>query len=106
MRDVSGSARGGQGSGRFGEVVASGFSRTVSHALATVAVAAFLAQPATALASEKYVLIVSGASGGQEYAAQYARWTRDLTAVMSERMKIDREHMQVLTDTPDPAASS
>ena len=54
---------------------------------ATLAV--LLAQIATAVAGERYALIVAGASGGQEYAAQYAAWTRDLAAVLSERMKID-----------------
>ncbi len=74
------------------------------------AVAATLAvlctQVAPAAAGERYALIVAGASGGQEYAAQYAAWTRDLAAVLGERMKIDREHLKVLTDTPEASAAA
>jgi hypothetical protein len=65
-----------------------------------------LALPATAVARDRYALIVAGASGGQDYATQYAAWTRDLAAVLVDRMKIDREHLSVLTDAPDPSTAS
>jgi hypothetical protein len=85
--------------------VASGFSRKIAHACAAGATV-LLMQTSIAHAGERYVLIVSGASGGQEYAAQYAAWTRDLSDVLIERMKIERRHLKVLTDTPDPAAAA
>ena len=44
---------------------------------------------------------MAGASGGPEYATQYAAWSRDLAAVLVDRMKIERAHLKVLTDTPD-----
>ena len=74
----------------------SAFKRKALCAVAAT-FAVLFAQIATAVAGERYALIVAGASGGQEYAAQYAAWTRDLAAVLGERMKIDREHLKVLS---------
>ncbi|HEY7497665.1 MAG TPA: hypothetical protein VH740_04100 [Vicinamibacterales bacterium] len=51
----------------------------------------------------RYALIVSGASGGPEYADQYAKWTRDLSTVLVDRMKIGRDRIKVLSETNDPA---
>ena len=106
MRDVSGSAPRAQGSGDHSDTVAAGFGRTAIAVLAAATLAVLLVQTMTAAAGERYALIVAGASGGQEYAQQYAAWSRDLAAVLVDRMKIDREHLKVLTDTPDPAAAS
>ena len=69
-------------------------------------VAVLTSSAAAAAAGERYALIVAGASGGQEYATQYTSWTRDLAAVLVERMKIDRANLKVLTDTPDPSTAS
>jgi len=91
----------------FTDTVASGFSRKGGWVSAVaVALVAFLAQTSTAAAGDRYALIVSGASGGQEYATQYAAWTRDLATVLVDRMKIDRKHLKVLTDTTDSSAAS
>ncbi len=105
MKVGSGSGPNAQGSGKRTEIVAFAVRR---HALRAVAamVVVLLAQATAAVAGERYALIVAGASGGQEYAVQYAAWTRDLAAVLSERMKIDPEHLKVLTDTPDAAAAA
>jgi hypothetical protein len=62
--------------------------------------------PSIAAAAERYALIVSGASGGAEYATQYAAWTKDLSAVLVDRMKIERANLRVLTDTPDAASAA
>ena len=83
----------------------SAFRRKALCAVAAT-LAVLLTQTAAAVAGERYALIVAGASGGQEYAAQYAAWTRDLAAVLIDRMKIDREHLKVLTDTPDASAAA
>lgn len=64
-----------------------------------------LALPAAAKA-ERYALIVSGASGGPEYAEQYAGWTKALVQVLVDRMKFDRERITVLTDSPAEGARS
>jgi len=85
--------------------VASACKRKALCAVAAT-LAVLSAQVATAVAGERYALIVAGASGGQEYAVQYAAWTRDLAAVLGERMKIDREHLKVLTDTPEASAAA
>jgi hypothetical protein len=112
MRQISGSGPKARGSGRrIGididtDTVASAFRRKVLCVLAAATFAVLLAQPTAAIAGERYALIVAGASGGQEYELQYAAWSRDLAAVLVDRMKIDREHLKVLTDTPDPAAAS
>ena len=69
-------------------------------------VAVLTSSAVAAAAGERYALIVAGASGGEEYATQYTSWTRDLAAVLVERMKIDRANLKVLTDTPDPSTAS
>ena len=61
---------------------------------------------ATAYAGDRYVLIVAGASGGPEYAEQYARWTLDLAGVLSGRMKIPADRIKVLSDTPAQAKAA
>ncbi len=106
MSDTCGSGLRAQGAGKCIETVASAFRRKILCALAGAMLAVLLTQATTAVAGERYALIVAGASGGQEYALQYAAWSRDLAAVLVDRMKIDREHLKVLTDTPDPAAAS
>jgi hypothetical protein len=83
--------------------VASGFSWKIRLICAAVLL---LALPTTAAAGDRYALIVSGASGGQEYATQYAAWTRSLAAVLVDRMKIDRDHLTVLTETPDSSSAA
>ena len=55
----------------------------------------------SAVAGDRYALIVAGASGGPEYAEQYARWSADLAAVLTGRMKIPADRITVLSDTPD-----
>lgn len=47
-------------------------------------------------------MIISGASGGQEYAQQYSRWTDELSKLLATRMQIDPAHITVLTDAPRP----
>jgi hypothetical protein len=77
-------------------------------ALVVLLSAGLAASPLSSMASagERYALIVAGASGGDEYARQYVAWTRDLSTVLVDRMKIDRERLKVLTDTPDTATAS
>jgi hypothetical protein len=74
--------------------------------LVVAAVAFLVSMAGSAYAGERYALIVSGASGGPEYAEQYARWTRALSAILVDRMRIAREHLQVLGDTEDPATAA
>jgi hypothetical protein len=65
-----------------------------------------LALPRSAAADERFALIVAGASGGQEYADQYGAWTRELSSILIDRMKMSREKVKVLDDRPDPASAA
>ena len=71
-----------------------------------IAMALLLVSWRTASAGDRYALIVAGASGGPEYAEQYARWTRELSGVLSGRMKLPPDRITVLTDTTEPASSA
>jgi hypothetical protein len=51
--------------------------------------------------AERYALIVAGASGGEQYAQQYALWTKTLSAILLERMKFDPSRVVMLTDAGD-----
>jgi hypothetical protein len=62
--------------------------------------------PAQPPADERFALIVSGASGGQEYAQQYQQWTSSLQRVLHDRMKIDPANITVLTETAAAARRS
>jgi hypothetical protein len=74
--------------------------------LAGLTVSIIIASAGTILASERYALIVAGASGSAEYAEQYVKWTRELSGVLADRMKIPQDHITVLADTPDSRTSS
>jgi len=93
----------GSGCGVPASLVVSGFSRT--HAFVAV-FALHLLAAGPVFASDRYALIVAGASGGPEYAEQYAAWARELSAVLVDRMKLDRGHVKVLGDTRDPATAA
>jgi hypothetical protein len=72
----------------------------------TLLLALICALPSKALADERYALIVTGASGGQEYAQQYEQWTSSLQRVLQGRMKIDAANITVLTETAAAARRS
>jgi hypothetical protein len=61
---------------------------------------------ASASAQGRYALIVAGASGGQEYAQQYAKWTDELSKVLAGQMKLEPAAITALTDTPQPDAAA
>ena len=69
--------------------------------------AALLASPASiASAQQRYALIVAGATGGDEYAAQYAAWTDGLKQTLTGRLKFDPVRVTVLSETDRPEAAS
>lgn len=74
---------------------------TCRLAAAVVCLAA-LATPARA--GERYALIVSGATGGADYAKQYARWSEDLAKTLTERMKFDPARLTVLSEGAPPSS--
>jgi len=73
---------------------------------AIVAALCSIGSAAPAFAGDRYALIVAGASGGPDYAEQYARWSLDLAGVLTGRMKIAADRIKVLSDTPDQAKAA
>jgi hypothetical protein len=57
---------------------------------------------ATARAADRYALVVSGASGGPEYAAKYSQWRASFTAILRARFGYPDDHVVVLADADDP----
>lgn len=61
---------------------------------------------ASATAEQRYALIVSGASGGPEYAQQYNKWTDELSKILASQMKLDPANVIALAETPRPDAAA
>ncbi len=61
---------------------------------------------AAAGAREYFTLLVSGASGGPEYAERHDRWRSDLAAALRARPGFREDHLRVLAETPGPGAGS
>jgi hypothetical protein len=75
--------------------------------LAVVCAAMLLAGAVRADAQpQRFAVIVTGATGGAEYAAQYTRWSDDLTKTLVDSLKFDRTCVTVLSDSPQPGAAS
>jgi hypothetical protein len=55
---------------------------------------------------QRFALIVTGATGGPEYATQYTRWSDDLSKTLVESLKFDSASVTVLSDSPQPAIAS
>ena len=58
----------------------------------------FLAFAASASAAERYVVIISGASGEPQYVQQYAAWCNALVTTFTNRMSLDPSHIRVLSE--------
>ena len=83
------------------ETVARSARRRVAGVAAAAAfVAACL--PAAAHGEDSFTLIVSGASGGAEYAEHLARWRSVLIDALRERPAFRDGHLRVLAETPGP----
>ena len=63
---------------------------------------ALLAAPGQAAARDYFTLIVSGASGGPEYAERYERWRSDLVAALRGQPGFRDDHLRVLAETTAP----
>lgn len=57
-------------------------------------------------AQQRYALIVSGATGGSEYAEPYAAWTAGFSRTLTERMKFEPARITVLSETDEANASA
>ena len=62
--------------------------------------------PTLARAQQRFALVVSGASGGEEYVTQYAAWTDLLQRTLIERMKFDPARITVLVESDAPETAS
>ncbi len=59
-----------------------------------------------AAAEQRFALVISGASGGNEYAAQYADWTDSLLRVLTGRLKMSTDSVTILSDTDQPSQAA
>jgi hypothetical protein len=87
-------------------------TRTALHACAVLlsclppaafAPSAYAQAPAQ---KQRFALIVSGATGGDEYAAQYAAWTDTLEQVLVQRMRFEPGGITILSETDKPESAS
>lgn len=67
---------------------------------------AVLGMAATVAAQERYALIITGATGGQNYAEQYAQWSATLTHTLVEQLHFDPSHVIALSETPEAARAA
>ncbi len=63
-------------------------------------VAAFLSLAAPALAGERYAIVVSGASGGEKYAAQQQTWRNDLAIALKTTLAFPEANVLVFSEEP------
>jgi hypothetical protein len=61
---------------------------------------------ATAEAQQRFALIVSGASGGEEYVEQYAAWRGTFERTLTERLEFDPSKITILFDTEKAEAAA
>jgi hypothetical protein len=55
---------------------------------------------------QRFAIIVSGAAGGAEYAARYARWSEDLSKALVESFKFEPASVTVLSESSQAGAAS
>jgi hypothetical protein len=68
-----------------------------------LALAATLGLVAPAVA-EDYAMVVTGASGGEAYAAKYDRWRTTFVSLLREKFGYPADHVFVLVERPDGSA--
>ena len=75
----------------------------IALAWGCVAAGAACAQTAARPASDpnKFAIIVSGASGEEEFAKRFAQWTGELRRALVERLGFDEARLTVLTESPE-----
>ncbi|HVB38907.1 MAG TPA: hypothetical protein VND92_10230 [Vicinamibacterales bacterium] len=70
----------------------------VAGAVACACLTGIAARPVAA--AERYVVVVTGASGGQPYADRYTEWRLSLVATLRERFKLPADHLFQLAEKP------
>ena len=73
----------------------------VGHALEGIlaAVAIICATAVPASAGERYALVVTGATGGQQYAQQYDAWRKSFVTILRDTWNYPDDHVFVLAET-------
>ena len=66
----------------------------------------FVLTPRGSSGEQRFALIVSGATGGQEYAVQYTAWTDTLARLFADKFKFDPAAVTVLTESDTPATAA
>jgi hypothetical protein len=66
----------------------------------------FVLLGASATAEERFVLIVSGASGAPEYAEKFSGWSAELANTLTHRFNLDTSRLVVLSESDDTSVSS
>jgi len=74
--------------------------RSRSLVLAALFISSCLAAPSSAQTPSRFVLIVQGASGEEQYAKQHRQWVDSLLGVFRDRYKYDAAHLVVLSEQP------
>ena len=69
-------------------------------ALTALALLSLLAPRVAAAQSARYAVVVSGASGGDEYASLYRHWVDGIVRVLRDGGRLDAAHLAVLTEQP------
>jgi hypothetical protein len=54
---------------------------------------------------QRFAIVVSGATGGAEYAAQYTRWAEDLSKTLVESLKFDPALVTVLSESAEAGSA-
>ncbi len=71
---------------------------TRGRGLSVLALVCCLAVPTAARAAERYVLLISGASGSADHAERHAKWRAMLSKTFTESMGLPADHLTVLAD--------
>jgi hypothetical protein len=58
------------------------------------------------VAQQRHAVIISGATGGQDYAQTYTEWTTSLLATLTERLGIAPDHVTLLSETDKTGAAA
>ena len=84
-------------------------ARVVRHgplSLGGLVVAVLIAAPLPSAAAERYALVVTGASGGPEYATKYQTWRAAFVQTLRETFGYPDDHIRVLGEDLDAGSRS
>lgn len=72
--------------------------------LSAVAAALVLGAAAAAGAAERYAVVITGASGSEQYAAKYETWRAQVLDTLRRRFGYPDDHVRALAERADPGA--